>query len=249
MNNSLLKYTTRIGDNCLILGQRMSMWCSNGPTLEEDIALANISLDLFGQANAFYSYSEELNSKKTADDLAFKRNSTEFLNYQLIELENTDFGYTIVRNFLFDTFQFLFYNKLKESTDQNLSDIAHKSIKEVKYHLRHSKNWLLRLGDGTEESNKKVQNALNNIWQYTGELFEIDEIDKEMIKKGVGVDTLAFRAEWEKMIKEVISAANLKIPKNIVMQTGGKKGIHTKHLETLLNEMQYIPRKYTDAKW
>tara|TARA_B100000902_G_scaffold168150_1_gene162894 strand:- start:833 stop:1582 length:750 start_codon:yes stop_codon:yes gene_type:complete len=249
MNSSLLKYTTRIGDNCLILGQRMSMWCSNGPTLEEDIALANISLDLFGQANGFYLYAEELNKKQTADDLAFKRNAKEFLNYQLVEIENKDFGHTIVRNFLFDTFQFLFYQNLKESKDQTLSDIAHKAIKEVKYHLRHSKNWLLRLGDGTSISNEKVQKSLNIIWQYTGELFEIDEIDKEMIEKGIGIDTTLFKSEWIKTTSDIIKKANLKIPENITMQTGGKKGIHTEHLAPLLTEMQYIPRKYADAKW
>ena len=249
MNNNLLKYTTRIGDNCLILGQRMSMWCSNGPTLEEDIALSNIGLDLFGQATAFYSYAEELNNKHSADDLAFKRNKEEFLNYQLVELENTHFGYTIVRNFLFDTFQFLFYEKLKQSNDQTLSAIAEKSIKEVKYHLRHSKNWLIRLGDGTNESNQKVQNALNNIWQYTGEFFEIDNLDKIMIKEGIGVDTSLFKSEWNKMINNVLEEANLNIPKEVIMQTGGKSGIHTKYLEPLISEMQYLPRKYADAKW
>ena len=248
MNNNLLKYTTRIADNYLILGQRMSMWCSNGPTLEEDIALANISLDLFGQATAFYSYVAELDNI-SADDLAFKRDEVDFLNYQIVELENKDFGYTIVRNFLFDTFNFLFYQKLINSTNQQLSDIATKSIKEVKYHLRHSKNWILRLGDGTEESNKRVQDSLNNIWQYTGELFELDDLDKTMIKEGIGVNTSLLQNEWNKIIEDTLKEANLKKPADITMQTGGKKGIHTKHLSSLLSEMQYIPRKYADAKW
>ena len=154
-----------------------------------------------------------------------------------------------MRNFLFDTFNFLFYQKLIKSTNQQLSDIATKSIKEVKYHLRHSKNWILRLGDGTEESNKRVQNSLNNIWQYTGEFFEVDNLDKKMIEKGIGVNTSLLQDEWNKMIEDTLKEAKLKKPEDITMQTGGKKGIHTKHLAPLLSEMQYIPRKYSDAKW
>ena len=249
MNNDLLKYTIRIGDNCLILGQRMSMWCSNGPTLEEDIALSNISLDLFGQANSFYSYAQELNNKQSADDLAFQRNENEFLNFQLVELENNHFGHTIARNLLFDTFQFLFYQKLIESNNQMLSDIAAKSIKEVKYHLRHSSNWLIRLGDGTDESNKKVQESINEIWKYSGELFEIDAIDESMIKEGIGVDVSLIESEWNNMIGNIFTKAKIKKPENIQMVTGGKKGVHTNYLNPLLTEMQYIPRKYPDAKW
>ena len=186
--SNLLQYTLRIADRSLILGQRMSEWCSKGPTLEEDIAMSNIALDLFGQANGFYEYASELDGIKSADDLAFKRNEREFFNHQLTEQENGNFGTTTVRNFLHDAFNFLFYTELSSSKDETLSALASKSLKEVKYHLRHSSNWLIRLGDGTNESNLKAQDALEFLWQYTGELFEMDEIDNEMLKLGIGVD-------------------------------------------------------------
>ena len=162
--NSLLQYTLRIADSSLILGQRMSQWCSNGPTLEEDIAMSNISLDLFGQANGFYEYASQLDGSRSADNLAFMRNEREFYNLQISEQVNGHFGATIVRNFFHDAFMFLFYTELKKSKDETLSALAAKSLKEVKYHLRHSNNWLIRLGDGTQVSNSKVQEALNDLW-------------------------------------------------------------------------------------
>ena len=249
MDKNLLNYTIRLGDNCLVLGQRMSMWCSNGPTLEEDIALANISLDLFGQATAFYSFAEEIDNKNTADDIAFKRDANRFSNYLIVELDNTNFGFTIVRNFLFDCYQFLFYERLKKSDCKNLSDIAYKSIKEVKYHLRHSTNWLIRLGDGTDQSNRKVQNALNEIWKFTEELFDLDDLDQIMIRNGIGVDQSEFKSEWKNLVDKALVEAKLKIPLNTKMISGGKKGKHTSSFTELISEMQYIPRKYPDAKW
>jgi len=158
--SSLFTYTLRIADSSLILGQRMSEWCSNGPTLEEDIAMSNISLDMFGQANGFYQYAAQLDGTKSADELAFIRNEREFFNHQLVEQENGNFGTTMVRNFLHDVFNFLFYTELSKSKDETLSALASKSLKEVKYHLRHSSNWLIRLGDGTGESNTKVQASI-----------------------------------------------------------------------------------------
>ena len=246
---NLLYYTLRIADSSLILGQRMSEWCSKGPTLEEDIALSNISLDMFGQANGFYEYAAKLDGKKSADYFAFHRNEREFFNHQIVELENGHFGKTIVRNFLHDAFNFLFYTKLSESNDKTLAALAAKSLKEVKYHLRHSSNWLIRLGDGTEESNHKVQVSLEEIWQYTAELFEMDEVDKELLMSGIGVDNKALKAQWDEIVNNTLNKAKLKRPTDTYMATGGKKGMHTEHLGFLLAEMQFMQRSYPDAKW
>ena len=227
----------------------MSEWCSKGPTLEEDIALSNISLDLFGQANGFYEYAAKLDGSKSPDDLAFKRNEREFFNYQLAEQENGNFGRTTVRNFLHDAFSLLFYTELTLSKDETLAALAAKSLKEVKYHFRHSSNWLIRLGDGTQESNSKVQEALNSLWQYTGELFEMDQIDNEMLENGIGVNNFQLKDEWDKLIDSSLTKAKLKRPSDGYMATGSKKGIHTEHLGFLLAEMQFLPRAYPNAKW
>ena len=227
----------------------MSEWCSKGPTLEEDIALSNISLDLFGQANGFYEYAAKLDGSKSPDDLAFKRNEREFFNHQLSEQENGNFGRTTVRNFLHDAFSLLFYTELTSSKDETLAALAAKSLKEVKYHFRHSSNWLVRLGDGTKESNSKVQEALNSLWQYTGELFEMDQIDNEMLEKGIGVDNFQLKDQWDKLIDSTLTKAKLKRPLDGYMATGSKKGIHTEHLGFLLAEMQFLPRAYPNAKW
>jgi len=247
--SSLFTYTLRIADSSLILGQRMSMWCSKGPTLEEDIALSNIALDMFGQANGFYEYAAQLDGTKSADDLAFLRNEREFFNHQMVEIENGHFGHTITRNFLHDTFNFLFYTKLSSSKDETLSALATKSLKEVKYHLRHSTNWLIRLGDGTEESNKKVQESLEQIWQFTAELFEMDEIDTELLNAGIGVDNTALKAQWDEIVNTTLKKAKLSRPEDAYMATGGKKGMHTEYLGFILAEMQYLQRAYPDAKW
>ena len=247
--SNLFTYTLRIADSSLILGQRMAQWCTKGPTLEEDIALSNISLDMFGQANGFYEYAAQLDGTKSADDLAFLRNEREFFNHQMVEIENGHFGHTITRNYLHDAFNLLFYTKLSESKDETLSALATKSLKEVKYHLRHSTNWLIRLGDGTEESNKKVQESLEQIWQFTAELFEMDEIDTELVNAGIGVDNAALKLEWDEIVNTTLKKAKLSRPKDVYMATGGKKGMHTEYLGFLLAEMQYLQRAYPDAKW
>ena len=247
--NSLFQYTLRIADSSLILGQRMSEWCSKGPTLEEDIAMSNIGLDLFGQANGFYEYAAQLDGSRSADELAFQRNEREFFNHQLTEQENGNFGTTTVRNFLHDAYNFLFYTQLSESKDETLAAIAAKSLKEVKYHLRHSSNWLIRLGDGTIESNLKAQDALDYLWQYTGELFEMDEIDNEMLDQGIGVDNSKLKKAWDEIIDSTLKKAKLNRPEDGYMASGSKKGIHTEHLGFLLAEMQFLPRAYPDAKW
>ena len=247
--SSLFTYTLRIADSSLILGQRMSEWCSNGPTLEEDIAMSNISLDMFGQANGFYQYAAQLDGTKSADELAFRRNEREFFNHQLVEQENGNFGTTMVRNFLHDVFNFLFYTELSKSKDETLSALASKSLKEVKYHLRHSRNWLIRLGDGTGESNTKVQDALEELWMYTGELFEMDNLDAELLNSGIAVDNSALKSEWDRMVNKTLVKAKLTRPEDAYMATGGKKGIHTEYLGFILSEMQFLQRAYPDAKW
>jgi len=247
--SNLFTYTLRIADSSLILGQRMSEWCSNGPTLEEDIAMSNISLDMFGQANGFYQYAAQLDGTKSADELAFRRNEREFFNHQLVEQENGNFGTTMVRNFLHDVFNLLFYTELSKSKDETLSALASKSLKEVKYHLRHSSNWLVRLGDGTVESNDKTQVALEELWMYTGELFEMDNLDVELLNSGVAVDNSALKSEWDKMVNNTLAKAKLTRPEDAYMATGGKKGLHTEYLGFILSEMQFLQRAYPDAKW
>ena len=245
----LLKYTLRIADSSIILGQRLSSWCSKGPTLEEDIALSNLSLDLFGQANSLLEYASELDGTKSADDFAFKRNEREFYNLQLTEQLNGHFGDTIVRHFFFSVYSFLFYSKLSNSKDETLAAISTKSLKEIKYHLTHSKSWVIRLGDGTEESNKRIQKSLNDLWQFTGEFFEMDDIDQKMYKEGIGVNNSSLKSEWDKIVNTTLKESNLIRPEDGHMQSGSKNGMHTEHLGHLLSEMQFLPRAYPDAKW
>ena len=232
--NNLFQYTLRLADSSLILGQRMSEWCSKGPTLEEDIAMSNIALDLFGQANGFYEYASKLHGSKSANELAFKRNEREFFNLQLSEQENGNFGTTTVRNFFHDAFYLLFYTELSSSKDETLAALAAKSLKEVKYHLRHSSNWLIRLGDGTKESNLKVQEALNFLWQYTGELFEMDDIDNDILSLEIGVDNKKLKVKWDEIVDNTIEKAKLNRPEDGYMATGSRKGIQTEHLGFLL---------------
>lgn len=243
------KYILRIADTTLILSQRLSEWCSKGPSLEEDIALSNISLDLLGQANGLLEYVSKLNGKISADEYAFKRDEREFYNFQICEIENGHFGDTIIRQFLIDVYFKLYYQELEKSKDETLSALATKSLKEVSYHLRHSSNWVIRLGDGTQESKDKVQKSLNNIWKYTGEFFEMDELDEKMLKEKIGVNNKNLKKDWDKLVDETLNKAKLKRPEDAYMMTGSRKGIHTEMLGKILSEMQYLPRAYPDAKW
>ncbi|MDG2138837.1 MAG: phenylacetate-CoA oxygenase subunit PaaC [Flavobacteriales bacterium] len=245
----LEKYILRIADSTLIISHRLSEWCSKGPTLEEDIALANISLDLLGRANALLEYSAKINGNKTANDLAFRRDDREFYNFQLCEQENGHFGDTIIRQFLYDCFSLLFFQELSKSKDETLSAISIKSLKEIKYHLRHTHNWVIRLGDGTETSNQKIQESLNKIWKFTGEFFETDDVDKKIIENKIGVDNKKLKKDWDSLVDKVLTEAKLKKPEDKDMITGSKEGIHTGLLENILSEMQCLPRAYPDAKW
>jgi ring-1,2-phenylacetyl-CoA epoxidase subunit PaaC len=243
------KYILRIADTTLILSQRLSEWCSKGPSLEEDIALSNISLDLLGQANGLLEYVSKLNGKMSADDYAFKRDEREFYNFQICEIENGHFGDTIIRQFLIDVYFKLYYQELEKSKDETLSALATKSLEEVSYHLRHSSNWIIRLGDGTQESKDKIQKSLNNIWKYTGEFFEMDELDEKMLKEKIGVNNKNLKKDWNKLVDETLNKAKLKKPEDGYMMTGSRKGIHTEMFGKILSEMQYLPRAYPDAKW
>lgn len=247
---ALFKYILRIGDTNLILGQRLSEWTGHGPFLEEDLALTNITLDITGAAKSLLEYAALVEGKgRTEDDLAFLRNDRQFFNVQITELPNGDYARTIARQVLIDCFDFYFYQELAKSKDETLAGIAQKSLKEVTYHLRHTSAWLERFGDGTEESHNKVQLALNELWQYTNEMFEMNEVDEILIQDGIAVDLNLVKSKWEKHILELVEKSTLTIPENVFMQTGSRKGLHTEHLAFILAEMQALPRMYPDAKW
>lgn len=251
MNKDLFEYTLRLGDTSLILSQRLGEWCGHGPMLEEDIALTNIALDLLGQAKALLAYAGEIEDKGRSEDvLAFHRDASHFRNLLLTEQPNVDFGYTIVRQLFVSAWQHYLYSELTHATDKNLSALAVKSLKEVNYHLRFASDWTLRLGDGTEESHQRVQAAVNELWNYTGDLFEIDQVDEALLKHGIAADMKKVEASWNKHIRQVLNDATLSVPEiNNFMRTGSRKGVHTEHLGFILAEMQFLPRAYPDAKW
>jgi ring-1,2-phenylacetyl-CoA epoxidase subunit PaaC len=247
---ALFTYLLRLGDTSLILAQRNTEWCGHGPFLEEDLALTNISLDLLGQANSIYNYAGAVEGKgRNEDDLAFLRSEREFLNALITELPNGDYGNTILRQFLCDAFDFFLYTELMKSKDATLAAIAAKSIKEITYHIRHSSSWVERLGDGTEESHKRMQNALDDLWRFTGELFEMNEVDAVLLKEGIAADLNTIKTNWETKVKEVLHRATLKVPENTFMQRGSREGKHTEHLGYILSEMQSLPRSLPNAKW
>lgn len=247
---ALFNYLLRLGDNALILSYRLGEWSSNAPYLEEDLALTNIALDLTGRADALLRYAGEVEGKgRSEDDLAFKRSERHFLNNLLVEQPNGDFATTIVRQLLYSTFDLLLYEALTKSSDATIAGIAQKAIKETKYHIRHATQWMYRLGDGTEESHNRTQAALDELWMFTGELFEMDEVDELLIKEGIGVDLNALRSEWNERVGETIVTSTLIRPTDGYMQTGSRKGVHSEYLGFILSEMQYLPRAYPDAKW
>jgi len=249
--DDLFELCLRLGDDCLILGQRLAEWCGHAPILEEDIALTNISLDLLGQAISLYKYACELEGKaRTEDDLAYFRNSFEFKNSKLVEQPNGDFAVTILRQFIFDSYSYFLYSELKNSADATISAIAEKSLKEIKYHLRHSSEWVIRLGDGTEESHMRIIKALNELWRFSGELFEEDELSKRLKENGYLPDMSAIYEKWKVYVKDIFNKATLELPpEDTFMQTGGRRGNHTEHLDYILAVMQILPRSYPTAKW
>lgn len=247
---ALFEYVLRIGDNSLIMGHRMSEWCGHGPVLEQDIALINIALDHIGQASNWLTYAGQVEGKgRTEDDLAYHRDVFDFKNVLLVEQPNGNWGDTLVRGFLFDVFNYHFISLLTHSEDEQIAAIAQKSLKEISYHMRYSCEWMIRLGDGTNESHQKMQEALDNLWMFSGELFMMDEVDKMLIKEGIAVDLNEVKQLWDKTINDTLEEATLKRPADGWMQKGGKQGIHSEYLGFILAEMQYLPRAYPDAKW
>lgn len=250
IKEALFHYALRMGDNSLILGHRLSEWCGHGPILEQDIALINVALDLIGQSRSYLSYAGELEGKgRSEDDLAYLRREREFRNILLTELPNGDFGRTLVRQFLFDVFHYLQLEELKGSSDEQLAAIATKSLKEVTYHLRYSSEWIIRLGDGTEESHRRVQEPLNDLWAYTGEMFEMDEVDETLVGVGITPDLASLKPSWESKVREILTEATLDVPESGWMHSGGRKGVHSEHLGYLLSELQYLQRSIPNAKW
>jgi len=265
---SLIDFTLHLADNALILGHRNSEWCGHGPVLEQDIAITNISLDLIGQARNFYQYAARLinESPKTKDSktpaslraerskegaveasedtLAYLRDVREFKNCLLVEQPNGDWAQTILKQFFFSAYQYYLYQHLEHNKDEQLSAIAVKSLKEVTYHLRWSSEWVIRLGDGTEESHARIAKAVENLWPYTGELFIAADYENE-----IGIDLKSIKEKWVLKVHDIFSEAPLIVPKEQWMHTGGKTGSHTEHLGFILAELQFMQRAYPDMEW
>ncbi len=248
--NPLFAYIVRIADDRLVLGHRLSEWCGHGPILEEDIALSNIALDLVGQAAALLALAGRVEGLgRDEDALAYFRDEREFRNALLVEQPNGDFGVTIVRQFLFDAYSVLYLDALKACGHADLAALAAKSLKEDTYHLRHSSQWMLRLGDGTAESHARVQRALDDLWRLTGELFEADAVDAAVAAQGIRVDHAAIKARWNDLVADVVQRATLTLPAEQPMAGGGRAGRHTEHLGHMLAEMQIVARSHPGASW
>lgn len=245
-----VEYLLRLGDNALILGQRLSEWCGHGPILEQDIAVTNIALDLIGQARSWLAYAAELQGKGLDEDqMAFLRDTHEYRNVLLVEQPNEDWAYTIVRQFLFDAFNYYLHEALCHSKDERIQAIARKSLKEVAYHLRYSSEWMIRLGDGTELSHQKMQTALDDLWMFSGEALKPDALDQAAAEAGIGPDLHKLTPVVQAKIEAVLSEATLSMPTNNWMQSGGKQGIHSEYLGHMLSEMQWMQRAYPSMEW
>jgi ring-1,2-phenylacetyl-CoA epoxidase subunit PaaC len=248
-NSDLFEYLLRLGDDRLILGHRLSEWCGHGPVLEEDIALANVALDLIGQATHFLHLAGQVEGKgRDEDALAYFRDAIDYRNVNLVELPNGDYGRTIVRQFLFDARSVLLLERLERAAHAELAGIAAKAYKEARYHLRHSGEWVLRLGDGTGESHQRAQTALDDLWPYTGELFGVDEVDRSLAGT-IAPDPSALQPAWREVVSDVVRRATLTLPADGYMHAGGRQGRHTEHLGHLLAEMQILARSHPGAKW
>ena len=248
--NTFFEYLLRLADDRLVLGHRLSEWCGHAPILEEDIALANIALDLIGQASLLLKLAGEVEGKGRSEDaLAYFRDAIEFRNVQLVELPNGDFAVTIVRQFLFDAWDVLVLERLTSASNKTLAGIAAKALKEARYHLRHTAEWVRMLGDGTAESHARAQRALDDLWPYTAELFLADAIDAQSIASGSGVDLEALRPRWRQIVEQVVGEATLVIPKEGFTPRGGRIGRHTEHLGRMLADMQSLARAHPGAAW
>jgi len=245
----LTHYVLRLGDNGLVLSQRLGAWCGHAPELEIDLALANIGLDLLGQARNFLTYAAELEGAGDEDTLAFQRDERQFSNLLLVEQPNGNFADTIARQYFIDAWHVALFTRLTQSHDAQLAAIAAKSIKEARYHLRFSRGWLERLGNGTAVSAQKMQQAVNDLWRFTAELFEADEIDQALVAEGIAVDPRSLREAWEAEVFTGLNAATLSVPSESAYRSGGRNGLHTEHLGPMLAEMQYLQRVYPGQQW
>jgi ring-1,2-phenylacetyl-CoA epoxidase subunit PaaC len=246
----LVLCTLRRADDALILGHRLSEWCGHAPMLEEDMALANMGLDLLGQARELYSYAAKVEGRGNDEDkFAYLRDVRQYRNLLLLEQPNGDFAHTMVRQFFYAAFADLYWRAMLTSSDTTLAAIAAKSEKETAYHLRHSSEWMVRLGDGTEESHARAQTAIDDLWAYTGEMFQVDDSERALIDAGIAVDPAALHRQWLKTISDIVSEATLVVPKSDWMQQGGRNGRHSEHLGHLLSELQSMQRTFPGAAW
>jgi ring-1,2-phenylacetyl-CoA epoxidase subunit PaaC len=243
-------YALTVGDTSLILAQRLGEWIGHAPALEEDLALANIGLDLLGQARYLLSHAAQLQGNGSSeDDLAFLRDPQDFLNLSLVEQPNGDFGQTIVRQFLVDAWQLELFERLQHSAEPKLAELAAKAIKETRYHFRFSSGWVVRLGDGTEESHQRVQTALDALWRFTHEMFVASPAEQEAVAAGIAPDPASLAADWSRRVDQVLKEATLQKPADVAYSWHGKRGQHSEHLSRLLAEMQFMQRTYPGAQW
>jgi ring-1,2-phenylacetyl-CoA epoxidase subunit PaaC len=250
VKDDLFQYLLRLGDDRLVLGHRLSEWCGHAPILEEDIALANIALDLIGQANLLLTLAGSAEgSGRDADALAYGRDGIDYRNAQLTELPKGDFGFTIARQFFFSLYAMLQSDALTKSANHELAGIAAKMFKEARYHVRHSGDWMLKLGDGTDESHRRLQDAVDATWRYTGELFMTDDLEQRLVAQKIAVDSSTLERPWRQQVDDVVQRANVVIPDVKWMQRGGRRGQHTEHLGHMLAEMQILQRQHPGATW
>ena len=244
------QYAIRLGDDALVLGHRLSEWCRCGPFLEEDLALINVALDYIGRARMFYSLAAEIEGGDITEDYyAYQRDCRDFTNVLINELPGGDFAFTQARQYLVDEYSLAFMAALCDSADENLAAIAGKAVKECRYHLRRSRDWMLRLGDGTEESHNRLQNAVEELWGYTPEMFELDALEQELADSGVGVDSAALKADWERSVRATLAEATLEEPAGDWSVGGGRRGMHTEHLGHMLSDLQFMQRAYPGLAW
>jgi ring-1,2-phenylacetyl-CoA epoxidase subunit PaaC len=246
----LFEYLLRLGDDRLVLGHRLSEWCGHAPILEEDIALANVALDLVGQGSLLLNVAAAAESRgRDADALAFLRDAIDYRNALIVELPNGDFGFTIARQFFVSVFAMLQAEALQQSKHRELSGIAAKMFKESRYHVRHSGDWMLKLGDGTNESHARLQSAVDELWRYTGELFLTDDLERTLVASGIAVDSSSLEPKWREQVDDVLKRASITVPDVKWMQRGGREGRHTEHLGLMLAEMQVLQRTHPGAAW
>ena len=250
LSRALTEFALALGDDSLILGQRLSEWSGNAPFLEEDIALANIGLDYLGRAEKFYGYVSELEGgRRSVDEIAFLRDSRSYRNLLIFELPRGDFAHTMARQLMVDAFHLPYLKRLSRSSDQRIAAIAAEAVKESRYHLTHSREWVLRLGGGTGESRKRVQRAFNALWSYGPEMFEMSRHEEALLESGVSADRSVMEGEWQASMKDLLAEATLGVPEQAWPIAGGREGVHTEHHGYLLAEMQYMQRAYPGLQW